>query len=264
MKDKYQNSPNIPQGSGALKNAVRSNNTSRGFTKVVAGGRIVRLRNEVPFYERLVTGESSISDSKEIRTKAILESVTSNLEAGICMVDKQETCLAKIGGRLSDMALSLNKARDPNQSHGSKIDAQKRYEQARDSIRQTSLETFDSASLFSNGPAKPITIAVPSGSTWEGLSVDRVNLAQPGLISLDKGKVYGDSDGHTIDPGSVRRAFEEWRKVCISNRMQCSLLTHRLHDVKQKLRDLLQGKHWNAPLEPKSDTGPLRRPHLQN
>ena len=264
MKDKSQPSQNITQGSGTLKDSVRSSNASRGFAKVVAGGRIVRLRKEVPFYERLVTGESSIPTSKEIQSRAILDSVTSNLEAGICMVDKQETCLAKIGGRLSDMALSLNKARDPNQTHGSKIDAQKRYEKARDSIRQTALETFDNASLFSNGPAKPVTIAVPSGSNWEGLSVDRVNLAQPGLISLDKGKVYGDADGHTIDPGSVRRAFDEWRKVCISNRMQCSLLTHRLHSVKQKLRDLLQGKHWNAPLEPTSEGGPLRRPHLQN
>ena len=61
------------------------------------------------------------------------------------------------------------------------------------------------------------------------------------------------------DPGSVRRAFDEWRKACVSNRMQCSLLTHRLHSVKQKLRDLLQGKHWNAPLEPTSEGGPLRK-----
>ena len=68
MKDKSQPSQNITQGSGTLKDSVRSNNASRGFAKVVAGGRIVRLRKEVPFYERLVTGESSIPTSKEIQS----------------------------------------------------------------------------------------------------------------------------------------------------------------------------------------------------
>ena len=166
------------------------------------------------------------------------------------MVDKQETCLAKIGGRLSDMALSLNKARDPNLSHDSKKDAQKNFESARDSIRKTALETYDNTALFSNGPAKPVTIAVPSGSQWEGLSVDRANLAQSGLIIMDKGKVYGDGEGYTIDPGSVKRAFDEWRKMCVSNRMQSSLLTHRLHGVKQKLRiffRVITGMHLPNP-----------------
>ena len=82
------------------------------------------------------------------------------------------------------------------------------------SIRKTALETYDNTALFSNGPAKPVTIAVPSGSQWEGLSVDRANLAQPGLIIMDKGKVYGDGEGYTIDPGSVKRAFDEWRQMC--------------------------------------------------
>lgn len=263
MKDHIHSHSSSATASQNLSRTITDNQVSRGFAKVVAGGRIVRLRKEAPFFERLVTGESAPTEPA-VKSRAILESVSSNLEAGIKMVDKQETCLAKIGGRLSDMALSLNKARDPNLSPESKVEAQSKFEDARDAIRKTALETYDNTALFSNGPAKPVTIAVPSGSQWEGLSVDRANLAQPGLIIMDKGKVYGDGEGYTIDPGSVKRAFDEWRQMCVSNRMQSSLLTHRLHGVKQKLRDLLQGDHWDAPTEPTSSPGPLRRPHLQN
>ena len=263
MKDHIHSQTASTPASQKLSRTIRGNQTPRGFARVVAGGRIVRLRKEAPFYERLVTGQSATSENT-LKSKAILESVSSNLKAGIKMVDKQETCLAKIGGRLSDMALSLNKARDPHLSNESKIDAQKDFESARDSIRKTALETYDNTALFSNGPAKPVTIAVPSGSQWEGLSVDRANLAQPGLTIMDNGKVYGEGEGYTIDPGSIKRAFDEWREMCVSNRMQSSLLSHRLHGVKQKLRDLLKGDKWDAPLEPKNLNGPLRRPHLQN
>lgn len=263
MKDHIHTHSGSATASQKLSRAIQSNQVSRGFAKVVAGGRIVRLRKEAPFFERLVTGESAPTEAT-VKTKAILESVSSNLEAGIRMVDKQETCLAKIGGRLSDMALSLNKARDPNLSPESKVEAQSKFEDARDAIRKTALETYDNTALFSNGPAKPVTIAVPAGANWEGLSIDRTNLAQPGMIILDKGKVYGDGEGYTIDPGSVKRAFEEWRQMCVNNRMQSSLLTHRLHGVRQKLRDLLKGDHWTIPTEPTSSSGPLRRPHLQN
>lgn len=246
-----------------LSRDITGNKTAQGFAKVVAGGRIVRLRREAPFFERLVTGEVSPALTT-VKSQAILESVTSNLEAGIKMIDKQETCLAKIGGRLSDMALSLNKSRDPNLLQEIKEEAQSKYEDARDAIRQTALAAYDNTALFSNGPSKPITIAVPAGINWEGLSIDRTNLAQPGMIILDKGKVYGEGDGYTVDPGSIKRAFDEWRQMCVNNRMQSSLLSHRLHGVKQKLRDLIQGIHWTAPIEPTSSSGPLRRPHLQN
>jgi hypothetical protein len=184
--------------------------------------------------------------------------------AGTAIVTGFAGPFAKIGGRLSDMALSLNKARDPNLSSESKVEAQSKFKDARDAIRKTALETYDNTALFSNGPAKPVTIAVPAGDDWEGLSIDRTNLAQPGMIILDKGKVYGDGEGYTIDPGSVKRAFDEWRGMCVSNQMQSSLLTDRLHGVKQKLRDLLKGDNWSAPTEPTSLSGPLRRPHLQN
>ena len=263
MKDHIHSHTDTATASQKLSRTISGNQVSRGFAKVVAGGRIVRLRKEAPFFERLVTGESAPTETA-VKSRAILESVSSNLEAGIKMVDKQETCLAKIGGRLSDMALSLNKSRDPNLPSESKIEAQSKFEDARDAIRKTALETYDNTALFSNGPAKPITIAVPAGINWEGLSIDRTNLAQPGMIILDKGKVYGDGEGYTIDPGSVKRAFDEWRQMCVNNRMQSSLLTHRLHGVKQKLRDLLKGEHWSAPEKPTSSSGPLRRPHLQN
>jgi len=263
MKDHIHSHSNTATTTPKLSRDITGNKMAQGFAKVVAGGRIVRLRREAPFFERLVTGEASPTPTA-VKSQAILESVASNLEAGIKMVDKQETCLAKIGGRLSDMALSLNKARDPNLSPESKEEAQTKYEDARDAIRQTALEAYDNTALFSNGPSKPITIAVPSGINWEGLSIDRTNLAQPGMIILDKGKVYGKGDGYTVDPGSIKRAFDEWRQMCVNNRMQSSLLSHRLHGVKQKLRDLIQGIHWNAPLEPTSASGPLRRPHLQN
>ena len=49
-------------------------------------------------------------------------------------------------------------------------------------------KTFDHTALFSMGPAKPITVAVPTRTKWEGLSIDRCNLSTPGLRALDAGK----------------------------------------------------------------------------
>lgn len=264
MKDNDQTYQATPVENTKLTHSIRGENNIRGFAKVVAGGRIIRLRKDVPFYERLVTGLPSATNEFEKRSRAILDSVSSNLEAGINMVDRQEIFLAKIGGRLSEIALSLNKARDPNQSHANKADAQSRYVQARNFIRKAALATYDNTALFSNGPAKPITIAVPAGNHWEGLSVDRINLARPGLITLDNGKVYGEGTGYALDPGSIKQAFDDWRELCTNNRMQWSLLTDRLHGVRRKLRDILEGKHWEVPVEPTNINGPLRRPHLQN
>ena len=82
-----------------------------------------------------------------------------------------------------------------------------RFESARDVIRKAAIETFDNSALFSFGQAKPVTIAVPSNGQWEGLSVDRANLGQPGLITIDKGKVHGPSEDYMLDPGTIKRAF---------------------------------------------------------
>ena len=265
MNENKNESKFMSKVSPKLTASIGNNRSNQGFAKVVAGGRIIRLRKDAPFYERLVTGEQTVtSTSDAIHSKAVLDSVTANLEAGINMVDKQETCLAKIGGRLSDIAMALNHVRDPESSVEEKTEAQKNFESARDKIRKIAVETYDNTALFSNGPAKPVTIAVPSRKKWEGLSVDRANLSQPGLITVDKGKVFGDAEGYTLEPGSIKRAFEEWRSLCISNRMQHSLLSNRLHAIKQKVRDLMSGDSWEAPSEPVNQNGPLSRPHLNN
>ncbi len=44
---------------------------------------------------------------------AILESVASNIEAGIHIIDEQEVGLAKIGGKLADISLALNRCKSP-------------------------------------------------------------------------------------------------------------------------------------------------------
>ena len=58
-----------------------------------------------------------------------------------------------------------------------------------------------------------------------------------------------DQTGLGVRVEDIKRAFDEWREMCVSNRMQSSLLSHRLHGVKQKLRDLLKGDKWDAESE---------------
>ena len=245
-----------------------ANKAAQGFAKVVAGGRIVRLRNDKPFLERMVTGGQS--SEPEVPTscthaQAVLESITSNLEAGIDMVDHQEVCLAKMGGRLSEIALALNQVRAPQSDEKTRGDSQMQFEESRDEIRKLSQSTFDNTALFSKGPAKPITIAVPTHGEWEGISVDRANIEQPGLTTIDQGKVFGQGPGYTLDSGSIKRAFSEWRNLCISNRMQWGLLMDRLHGANRSLQNVMMGEHWDVPETPRDPSlGPLRRPHRNN
>ena len=245
-----------------------SNKPPQGFAKVVAGGRIVRLRNDKPFLERMVTGGKSVEAEVPIsctHAQAVLESITSNLEAGIDMVDHQEVCLAKMGGRLSEIALALNQVRSPQSDEKTRSDSQTQFEESRDEIRKLSQSTFDNTALFSKGPAKPITIAVPTQGEWEGISVDRANIEQPGLTTIDQGKVSGQGSGYTLDSGSIKRAFSEWRTLCINNRMQWGLLMDRLHGANRSLHDVMAGKHWDIPEIPRNPAlGPLRRPHRNN
>ena len=240
---------------------------AKGFAKVVAGGRIVRLQNEKPFLERMVTGGASVQSkpTSDTHEQAVLESVASNLEAGIEMVGHQEVCLAKIGGRLSEIALSLNHARSPECDDEERMSLQIRFETSRDEIRKLAQSTFDNTALFSKGPAKPITIAVPTHGEWEGISIDRANIEQPGLTTVDQGKLYGPAPGYNLDPGSVKRAFDEWRSLCINNRMQWGLLMDRLHGANQSLLNVMNGKEWKVPGVPENQSlGPLRRPHRNN
>ena len=237
-----------------------------GFAKVVAGGRIVRLQNEKPFLERMVTGNRPNTHSHlPPDSMAVLESIKANLEAGIELVDAQETALAKIGGRLSEIALSLNHVQSPRSSMDVKMSSQERFKVCRDKIRSLALETYDGTTLFSHGKSKPITLAVPSKGRWEGLSVDRADLGQPGLITVDQGKVFGDEPGYLLDAGSVKRACSEWRSLCITNRMQWGLLTDRLRGIVNCLLNFDFHRPWKIP---ESQTGkligPLRRPNQNN
>ena len=189
----------------------------------------------------------------------------SNLEAGINIVDCQETGLAKIGGRLSEIALSLNQVQSPRSNPEDRISSQHRFEKCQAMIRQLALLTYDGTALFSTGPSKPITITIPTKGRWEGLSIDRGDLGQPGLITIDKGKVYGDSPGYLLDSGSIKRACDEWRALCITNRMQWGLLRDRLRGIVKCLLEFDRHRPWKIPeLQSGALTGSLRRPNQNN
>jgi hypothetical protein len=238
----------------------------KGFARVLAGGKVVRPNNTQPLLQRMVTGEhvdQTFTDG-ENHAKAVLDSVASNLSAGIKIVDQQEIVLAKIGGRLSEIALCLNQAVLPESSHSIRKESQVKFEKSRDTIRDLSQTTFNNASLFSDGPSKPITIAVPNQGTWEGISIERADIGKPGLKSIDQGKVEHDATGYFLDHSTIRRAFDEWRFLCASNRMQWGLLVDRLHGVNRTLRKICEGQDWNVPVFPSKNLGPLRRPNRNN
>ena len=194
--------------------------------------------------------------------QAMLETIVANLEAGMKLVEKQEFSLAKFGGRLADIALALNKARETPEHSAI---AQDDFEHSRDCLRSIAKETFDHTALFSNGPSKPITIAIPAKMHWEGLSIDRCDLSKPGFLAIDRGKVCPRATGLLLDRESIQRAFEEWRSLCVNNLMQSQLINSALKSFLGKLRDFIGGRRWLAPPFPEcSSNGPLRRPHLEN
>lgn len=245
-----------------------TNSIEEGFAKIIAGGRIVRPDPNKPELVRMVTGDSKmVNDTalKSAHAKAVLESVTTNLEAGIGLVDRQETALAKIGGKLSEIALILNQVKNPKSTEELRIQYQSDFIESRDGIRKLALETFDQTALFSNGPAKPITIAVPTLDSWEGVSIDRANLKQPGLQTVDIGKVFGSGAGFFLDAGSIKKAFQEWRRLCLNNRLQWGLLVDRLHGVNRSFEKFRKDRNWRVPSFPsKSQLGPLKRPNRNN
>ena len=245
-----------------------TNSIEEGFAKIIAGGRIVRPDPNKPELVRMVTGDSKmVNDTalKSAHAKAVLESVTTNLEAGIGLVDRQETALAKIGGKLSEIALILNQVKNPKSTEDLRIQYQSDFIESRDGIRKLALETFDQTALFSNGPAKPITIAVPTLDSWEGVSIDRANLKQPGLQTVDIGKVFGSGAGFFLDAGSIKKAFQEWRRLCLNNRLQWGLLVDRLHGVNRSFEKFRKDRNWRVPSFPsKSQLGPLKRPNRNN
>jgi hypothetical protein len=192
----------------------------------------------------------------------ILESVAINLEAGVKLLDTQELVLAKMGGRLSEMALSFNRARQKKEHVQ---DAQRSYEQSLAILRRLSKETFDHTALFSIGPAKPVTVVVPTRTKWEGLSIDRCNLSTPGLRALDAGKVSPDAKGLLLDPRAFTFAFNEWRFMCANNRLQWHLIYDRWRLIVDKLKHFIGGRKWCPPPFPDDlMQRPLSRPHLDN
>ena len=57
MNENKNESKFMSKVSPKLTASIGNNRSNQGFVKVVAGGRIIRLRKDAPFYERLVTGE---------------------------------------------------------------------------------------------------------------------------------------------------------------------------------------------------------------
>ena len=158
MKD--SSFPDGPAGPGqvpvsaALAQATPIAKLSQGFAKVVAGGRIVRLRNDKPFLERMVTGVKSSHSNQSTsgnHAKAVLESITSNLEAGIDMVDHQ-SCLAKWRKALRNSpSAQSSKTLSPATKTG-----RTKFVLNPAMIRELSQSTYDNTALFSKG-SPPIT-----------------------------------------------------------------------------------------------------------
>ena len=237
-----------------------------GFAKVLVNGRVVGVDNSKSFQERMIGINPSSNESPQSPCKnddlALLESVSANLEAGMRLLDQQELSLAKIGGKLSEIALALNQAREAVEKQP---ESQERFIQARDDLRKLSRSTFDHTALFSNSPSKPIVVAVPTLGTWEGLTIDRCDLSSPGFSSIEVGKVAPFATGLLLDPQSISLSFEEWRSLCVQNRLQWSLLSGRLFEVTHSLIDRTLAGDWSAPLFPEHNSdGPLRRPHRNN
>ena len=236
-----------------------------GFAKVVAGGRVILPDDELPFLERMVIVAQYAQLAPISKETAILESVASNIEAGIHIIDEQEVGLAKIGGKLADISLALNRCKSPKATPENHQSAQVDVEKAKSGIKQIAQSTHSNTALFSQGPSKPITVAIPNRGEWEGISIDRPNLETPGLKTVLSGKVHGSGEGYFLDSGSIKRAFDEWRNHCINNRLLWGSLMDRLHGVNRKLNEVKQGASWKAPDSPKDPKlGPLRRPNRNN
>lgn len=226
----------------------------RGFQKVLAGGNVVRLCESKPLPDRLlgdgITNTlNSQKASEKFASQIILEAVVTNLEAGIRLMDRQELVLAKIGGRLSEMALTLNQVRNSEANH---CKAQKHFEVSRSKYRSFLKETFGHTALFSSGVSDPIIVAVPKKHYWEVLSIERCNIESPGLRSIEVGKVSPSADGLLLDPQSFSSAFQEWRRLCANNRLQWHLFIHHLSLISDKLHRVTKGQLITIPTFPKN------------
>ena len=160
--------------------------------------------------------------------------------------------MAKIGGKLADVSLSLNTCKSPKSTISIRERAQADLEFAKSCIRDIAQTVYHDTALFSNGPTKPVTIAIPNMGEWEGIDITRPDLSLPGMQTVLNGKVHGDSKDYFLDSESIRRAFDEWRNHCIQNRLLWGNLRDRLKGVFRKLSDLENGGHWALPLSNRS------------
>lgn len=241
-----------------------SGKAAQGFVKVLVDGRVVGLDKSKPFQDRMIGSglPSKQTQDAQVPSVVLLETVMANLNAGMRLLDKQELSLAKIGGKLSEIALSLNQAREYVEQQSV---AQSRFNMARENVRKLIKATFDHTVLFATGPSKPIVVAVPTLSTWEGLSIDRCDISSPGFRSIELGKVIPQAPGLLLDPKSVRRSFAEWRSLCAHNRLQWHLLAERFNHISNFLIRRAHDGNWDCPVFPDhSLDGPLRRPHRNN
>ena len=238
-----------------------------GFAKVLAGGRVVGINNQKTFADRMISDGVSkyrpkVGHGEIPIEQVILESVATNLEAGLKLLDKQELALARMGGRLSEMALCLNRSRqDISLQESAQVD----FSKARANFRSLAKETFDHTALFSSGPSEPIRVAVPARRHWEEYSIDRCDLKKPGFIAIDSGKVSAHTEGVFLDPKTFNRVFLEWRFLCTNNRMQWFLIRDQWKSVLRTLKHFLGGRRWIAPPFPDDPDGaPPRNPHILN
>ena len=65
MNENKNESKFMSKVSPKLTASIGNNRSNQGFAKVVAGGRIIRLRKDAPFYERLVTGEQTVTSTSD-------------------------------------------------------------------------------------------------------------------------------------------------------------------------------------------------------
>ena len=239
-----------------------------GFAKVLAGGRVIGVNREKPFPDRMLASDftqllEDVNLRSEDVSRLVLDMVVTNLEAGVALLGKQEVALARMGGRLSEMALLYNKAR-----HDSKYapNLQGEFEDSRQKLRTIAKETFDHTALFSNGPSKPIVVVTPSNSSyWERFYIDRCNLRSSGLVAIDSGKVVPMADGLLLDWECFNRAFEEWRHLCAINLLQKSLIQTKREYFSHKLKHLDDGQPWFAPPFPDSvSLSKTTQPHWHN
>ena len=85
-----------------------------GFAKVLAGGRVIGLNTEKPFPDRMLASGftqllEGVNSRSEDVSRLVLDIVVTNLEAGVALLGKQEVALARMGGRLSEMALPITR-----------------------------------------------------------------------------------------------------------------------------------------------------------